>query len=80
MARGWESKAVASQIEAAQTEHSQGTGRPDPQVQARRRELDGLELSRTRVLRDLAAATHPRHREMLEAALKHLEEKIAGLK
>ncbi|HEV2383632.1 MAG TPA: hypothetical protein VG206_28065 [Terriglobia bacterium] len=71
---------MASQIEAAETDHSQGTGRPDPQVQARRRELDGLELSRTRVLRDLAVATHPRHREVLEAALKHLEEKIAGLK
>lgn len=80
MARGWESKAVAAQIESAETDHSHGTSRPDPQQQARRRQLDGLELSRTRVLRDLAAATHPRHREMLEAALKHLEEKIAGLK
>ena len=79
MARGWESKSVESQVEAAQTDHPHLKGRPTAQQQARRRELDGLELSRARVLRDLAAATHPRHREMLGAALKHLDEKIASL-
>jgi hypothetical protein len=67
-------------MEAARTDHPDRKGRPTVQQQARRREMDGLELSRARVLRDLAAATHPRHREMLEAALKHLDEKIAGLK
>jgi hypothetical protein len=29
------------------------------------------------VLRDLAAAAHVRHREMLEAALKHLDDQSA---
>ena len=80
MARGWESKSVESQIESARSDHSFSASRPTDQQRARRREMDGLELSRARVLRDLAAATHPRHREMLEAALKHLDEKIAGLK
>jgi hypothetical protein len=31
------------------------------------------------VLADLAAATHPRRREQLESALRHLDEKIAAL-
>jgi hypothetical protein len=80
MARGWESKSVESQMESARSDHPQAKGTPIPEQQARRRELDGLELSRTRVLHDLAAATHPRHRESLEAALKFLEDKIASLK
>jgi hypothetical protein len=80
MARGWESKSVESQIESAHTDHAHSSGRPTPKQQARRRELDGLELSRARVLHDLSVATNPRHRETLEAGLKYLEEKIAGLK
>ena len=80
MARGWDSKAVEAQIESAQTGQAQAAGRPSAAQQARRRELDGLELSRARVMHDLDAATHPRHREMLEAALKHLDQKIALLK
>jgi len=79
MARGWESKSVESQMESARAERPQASGRKTPEQQARRRELDGLELSRARVLRDLATATHPRHRASLEAALKFLEEKIASL-
>jgi len=47
---------------------------------ARQQEIESLQLSRTRVLHDLEAATHPRHRESLEAALRFLEEKIAALK
>jgi hypothetical protein len=80
MARGWESKSVESQIESAQSDRPDPNRAPTPEQQARRRELDGLELSRARVIRDLAAATHPQHRAMLEAALKHLEDKIAILK
>ncbi len=44
-----------------------------------RRERDSLELSRTRVRTDLEAATDPRRRGQLEAALHFLEEKIARL-
>ena len=46
---------------------------------AAEREIDGLRLSRTRVTNELAAATHPRRRESLEAALRFLEDKIRGL-
>jgi hypothetical protein len=45
----------------------------------RLRERESIELSRTRVLHDLDAATHPRRREMLEAALQHLNQKLALL-
>jgi len=38
-----------------------------------------LEFERTRVLHELEAATHPRHRKMLEAGLQHLNDKLAAL-
>ena len=45
----------------------------------REQERRGLELSRTRILHDLESATHPNHRRSLEAALAHLDKKIADL-
>lgn len=45
----------------------------------REQERRGLQLSRTRILNDLETATHPNHRKSLEAALAHLERKIADL-
>ncbi len=80
MARGWESKSVESQMEAAAAAPAKASGvRPTAEQLARQRERQSLELARTKVQRDLAAATHARHREMLEAALKHLDDQIAGL-
>jgi hypothetical protein len=80
MARGWESKSVESQIESA-AEHRR-SGEQSVQFTAdqisRTRERETLELSRTRVLHDLQTATHPRYREQLEAALQHLENKLAA--
>ena len=46
----------------------------------REQERRGLQLSRTRILHDLESATHPNHRKSLEAALEHLDKKIADLK
>ena len=80
MARGWESKAVESQIEAAEMRSAGGR---EPQLSAeelrRQQEHESLELSRTRVLQDLAAAKNPKYRELLERSLRYLDEKIAGL-
>ena len=45
----------------------------------REQERRGLQLSRTRILNDLENATHPNHRKSLEAALAHLDQKIADL-
>jgi molecular chaperone GrpE (heat shock protein) len=80
MARGWESKAVESQIEAAASRIEQSRFN---QVQAaeisRQRERESLELSRTRVLQDLEKAANPRYQEILKQSLMFLDEKLAAL-
>ncbi|MGH9396659.1 MAG: hypothetical protein ACRD18_07385 [Terriglobia bacterium] len=78
MARGWESKSAEEQIALAASGREPAAHLTEEQ-RHRLRERESLELSRTRVMRDLAAATHARHRALLEAALKHLDEKIAAL-
>lgn len=80
VARGWESKSVEEQIDAAESRRAAASAdRPTPEQLARQQEIESLRLSRTRVLRDLEAATHPRHRESVQAALKFLDEKLAAL-
>jgi hypothetical protein len=79
MARGWESKSVESQQESAAAVRSTPSQGDDPQARLRQQERGDLELSRTRILRELAAAVHPRHREQLEAALRYLDSKIAEI-
>ena len=79
MARGWESKSVESQMEAAESRRKSAP-LPLTQEQIRiRGDRERLELSRTRVLRDMEAARHPRHREQLALALKELERRLAAL-
>jgi hypothetical protein len=78
MARGFESKSVADQQESAAQAPPRGRGQAllDPARLARKR---GLELSRADVLRRLAAAQALPHRQMLERALRALDEEIAAL-
>jgi len=80
MARGWESKDVESQVEARKSmSAAAGKGPKSPEEIRREQERRDLQLSRTRIVNDLQAATHPNHRKSLEAALAHLDEKIAKL-
>jgi hypothetical protein len=83
MARGWESKSVESQMEEA-AEFRRTTNAAKAKLSAEQiakdRELESLELSRTRVLHDLAKAKGSHYSEQLEAALHHLDKKIAALK
>jgi hypothetical protein len=80
MARGWESKAVESQIESAEAEHSlPRTLQLSPEQLSRERERESIELSRTRVLQDLASAINPKYRELLQRSLQYLNEQIATL-
>lgn len=79
MARGWESKAVADQIE-------EGESRPRatrPEVTAEERmlkeQLDSLKLSRSRLLQQLEHARHPAHRDVLLNGLKAVEKQIEEL-
>jgi hypothetical protein len=80
MSRGWESKSVESQMEEAALRRAAPKQTPLTADEIRlRAERESLELSRKRVLGDLEAATHPRRREQLQSALRHLEDKIAAL-
>jgi hypothetical protein len=78
MARGWESKSVEEQIEAAEDRAIQARAQKlnDLDVAAQK-ERESLELSRTRVMADLASATNPRYREILQKSLDFLNEKLA---
>jgi hypothetical protein len=81
MARGWESKSIESQIEAAESrKNAARAAATDPLEAERKRQRESLLLSRTRILHDLGQARHPRHLETLKAALKHLDDKLAELK
>lgn len=80
MARGWESKDVESQVADRKTV-ADNSGKKEKSAEDLRREAErrGLVLSRTRIKNDLESATHPNHRKSLEAALEHLDKKIAEL-
>jgi hypothetical protein len=76
MARGWESKAVEAQQEAADTHTAAPTSGHGP------RPMDSahstLMLARTRALADLQLACVPAHRAMLEGAIATLDLRIAA--
>ena len=80
MARGWESKDVEAQVEATEApKQKPGSGQKTQEQLMREQSRKDLQLSRTRIANDLATATHPNHRKSLEAALAHLDRKIADL-
>jgi len=80
MARGWESKSVASQMDsAAAAKMARISERKTPADLERQSERNSLMLSRTRVLHDLEAACNPRYRQQLEEALRYLDRQIADL-
>lgn len=79
MARGWESKSVEEQ----QAEMASRSTDPHPRVSSARQKTnrirEGLLLSRKRLVGQLEAATHPRHRSMLEQSLAELDRQITAL-
>lgn len=81
MARGWESKSVESQMEMAEERRAQRHTEAalTPEQLRLRVERESLGLSIQRVEQDLQSATNPRRREQLEAALAHLQQKLAEL-
>ncbi|MBA2304663.1 MAG: hypothetical protein H0W08_18800 [Acidobacteria bacterium] len=76
MARGFDSKFIEAQQEEAARDK---TVRPamTPEQQAREGRRQALQLSRVRAEGDLRRATVPAHRQMLEAAIKALDEQLA---
>lgn len=80
MARGWESKDVESQVEDRKiVADDRGQGQKSAEQLRKEQERRGLALSRTRILNSLESATNPNHRKSLEAALAHLDKKLAEL-
>lgn len=79
MARGWESKAVESQIEDQREARSSKPERTSEERETVRKR-ESLELSRTRVMNDLANAHSQVHRTTLEHALAHLDAELAKLR
>lgn len=82
MARGWESKSIADQIEAADERAQQSPSEQyemSPEVRARRERLESLRLSRARTLEQLEGAVRRPHREMLQRTLRALEAEIEEL-
>jgi hypothetical protein len=76
MARGWESKSVEAQQEDRQRGDGPAGGPATPEEAAGQARRRTLELARARAAADLAGATSPAHRAMLEAALRALDEQI----
>ena len=77
MARGWESKAVADQIEEGESRQQQPSKTQVTREQRVLKErLDSLQLSRSRLLQQLEHARHPAHRTVLLNGLKALEREI----
>jgi len=73
MARGWESKSVADQIEEKEQPRPVPTSSEE---RVRKERLASLHLSKSRLLEQLERATHPSHRNMLRNGLKAIEKRI----
>ena len=78
MARGWESKSVESQQDAAAADRPKGPA-VTPADALRKAARATLMLARTRALADLQKACVPAHRAMLEQAIADLDQQVAAL-
>lgn len=78
MARGFESKSVEAQQEAAQGRRHLGPP-VDRENAVRRAERATLALARIRAEADLKGASAPAHRAMLEHAIADLDRRIAAM-
>lgn len=76
MARGWESKSVADQIEDAELRETNAQAPTSSEERDRKQRLDSLLLSKSRLLQQLERAKHPAHRSVLLNGLKAIEKEI----
>jgi hypothetical protein len=80
MARGWESKSVESQMDEAERRHPAVDRVELSEEQLRLlRDRESIELSRSRILREMEETIHARRREQLRAALDHLDAQLKEL-
>jgi TATA-binding protein-associated factor Taf7 len=77
MARGWESKAVADQIEEGESRRQTSSqAETSPEQRQLKDRLDSLLLSKSRLLQQLERATNPAYRNVLLNGLKAVEKEI----
>jgi hypothetical protein len=76
MARGWESKSVEQQQADRSERSTAARPRLSPEEQERDRKRHGLLLSRARLAEQLANASHPRHRQMIEQSIAALDAQL----
>ena len=77
MARGWESKAVADQIEEGESRKDvTPKAEASPEERLLKERLDSLLLSKSRLLQQLERATRPAHRNVLLNGLKAVEKEV----
>jgi hypothetical protein len=80
---GWDGDDLAGKMEEvfeqqeAVAEARVNRGSTSVEERARSAKLESLRLSRSRVLSQLAGATNPAYRTMLERALKSLDDQMA---
>jgi hypothetical protein len=79
MARGWESKSVEAQQEEAAQNKTSAKPLLTQEEAVGARELANLQLTLKRVVDQLATATNPRYRAMLDLAKIDLERRIESL-
>jgi hypothetical protein len=78
MARGWESKSVEAQIDAAEARKSAVLLNAPALVELESiRKKETILLSRTRVVRELNTAQNPRYRVVLTKALADLDAQLS---
>lgn len=77
MARGWESKAVADQIEEGNPARPAGSVQPHTaEGRKKQQRIESLNLSKSRLLQQLERATLPAHRKVLMNGLEAIESEI----
>jgi TATA-binding protein-associated factor Taf7 len=77
MARGWESKAVADQIEEGESRQTAPSrAETSPEQRQLKERHDSLLLSKSRLLQQLERATNPAYRNVLLNGLKAVEKEL----
>jgi hypothetical protein len=80
MARGWASKSIEAQIDAAKEHHHRSAvfqNTPPPETLELIRKRESILLSRIRVERDLKSAQNPRYKALLMKTLADLDTQLS---
>jgi hypothetical protein len=77
MARGWESKSVEEQLDAAENSAAAAKVVQSAADRQKQSQVAGLKLQRSRILD--ARTANPQRRAALQSALEHVEQQLTAL-